>query len=124
MTQPTAHMPAPAEVTIRPHRPGDLGWVVHRHGALYSQEFGWDIRFEGLVAGIVAHFVEHFDAAKEGCWMAERIAADGRIETLGSVTVARLDDTTAKLRLLDVEPAARGLGLGKRLVAQAEAFAR
>jgi GNAT superfamily N-acetyltransferase len=116
--------PDPSAVTLRPHRPGDLGWVVHRHGALYAQEYGWDIRFEGMVAGIVAHFIEHFDPAREACWMAERAGPRGRIETLGSVTVARLDEHTAKLRLLYVEPAARGLGLGKRLVAHAEAFAR
>jgi DNA-binding MarR family transcriptional regulator/GNAT superfamily N-acetyltransferase len=111
--------PPPRPVRLRQPLPGDLGWVVERHGVLYAREFGWGEGFEGLVAGIVADFARADDPAGERCWIATRAG-----QRLGCVFVARRDDTTARLRLLLVESQARGLGLGRRLVAECVSFAR
>jgi DNA-binding MarR family transcriptional regulator/GNAT superfamily N-acetyltransferase len=106
-------------VALRGPVPGDMGWITHRHGVLYAEEYGWDWTFEALVGEIVSRFVTGLDAARERCWIAD---VDG--EVAGSIFCVRQSATVARLRLLYVEPWARGLGIGGRLVRECTAFAR
>ena len=119
LAPPAIEAPRAQTVLLRDPQPGDFGWGVEQHGALYAREYGWNVDFEGLVAGIVAQYVRRFQPAWERAWIAER---DG--ERVGSVFVVRKSATTAQLRLLLLTPAARGLGLGGRLTDECIAFAR
>ena len=110
--------PSPGYLLRNP-QPGDMGWIIHRQAVLYAQEYGWNNEYEALVADILAKFVREFDPVRERCWIAEK---DGKV--IGSVFIVRQDDTTAKLRLLYVDPCARGLGIGSRLVDECLCFSR
>jgi GNAT superfamily N-acetyltransferase len=106
-------------VRLRALQVGDVGWIAHRQGVLYAQEYGWDMSFEALVAQIAAQFVQNLDPVKENAWIAE---INGQV--VGSVFLVKASDEIAKLRLLYVEPHARGLGIGRRLTTECIAFAR
>ncbi|MGO9228558.1 MAG: GNAT family N-acetyltransferase [Bryobacteraceae bacterium] len=109
----------PAPFTLRTHQTGDIGWIIHRHGVLYAQECGWGTPFEALIADLGAKFLREFDPARERCWIAEKDGA-----RVGSVLVMKASEDAAQLRLLLVEPEARGHGLAKRLVEECIGFAR
>ncbi|MEP4477107.1 MAG: GNAT family N-acetyltransferase, partial [Lentilitoribacter sp.] len=104
---------------LRDPEPGDMGWIVHRHGVLYTEEQNWDVSFEGVVAEIVGEYLKNYNPKRERCWIAEHAG-----QVAGSVFVTEGDAETAKLRLLYVEPEARGLGIGARLVSECIKFAR
>ena len=114
-----ARPPRRAPYILRPHRPGDMGWIIRRHAEFYAETYGWDDTFEALVAEIAASFLRNFDQARERCWIAEQ---DG--ENVGSAMLVKDDEVTARIRLVLVEPSARGLGIGRRLVEECLAFAR
>jgi GNAT superfamily N-acetyltransferase len=110
-----------APYVLRPHRVGDMGWIVYREGLGYAEQYGWDATFEALVADIVSHFINHFDQARERCWIAE---VDGRHVGHVFLVTHPSQAHTAKLRLLFVEPSVRGMGLGHALVNECVQFAR
>lgn len=114
-------IPTEAPIVLRDHRPGDMGWIIHRQAVLYHEEYGWDETYESLIARIMADFIDNFDPLLERCWVATRDEA-----IVGSVFVVKHPkrEGVAKLRLLYVEPSARGAGLGRRLVHEVTNFAR
>ena len=114
-------MANPSPLTFRTHRPGDMGYIIHRHGLIYAQEYQWDERFEAMVARIAADFIQNYDPALERCWIAEQ---DGKF--MGCICIVKDSkrENTARIRMLFVEPCARGLGLGKKLVQKCLDFAR
>lgn len=114
-----AREPNARTYTLRSPRPGDMGWVVSKHGSLYAQEYGWDSTIEAITADIVSSFLKNYDPGRERCWIAEM---DG--EPVGSVFLVRDSDEVARIRLLIVDAKARGLGIGRDLVEQSIAFAR
>lgn len=114
---PSQHAATP--YILRQYRPGDMGWVVQRHGELYWREYRYDERFEALAAEIVAEFIQNLDPQRERCWIAEKNG-----ENVGSVFLVKESSSIAKLRLLLVEPSARGLGIGKRLVEECVRFSK
>jgi DNA-binding MarR family transcriptional regulator/GNAT superfamily N-acetyltransferase len=111
--------PPASPIILRPHEPGDMGWVTSANATIYAKEYGWDLTYEALVARITADFIDNFDGKRERCWIAE---LDG--ERVGSVFVVRKTDEIAKLRLLILDPKARGRGLGRRLVEECLRFAK
>lgn len=104
---------------LRPHRAGDIGWIIHRHGVLYAEEYGFDETFEALVADILARFIQHHDPKREYLWLAEQ---EG--ERVGSIMLVDAGEDVAQLRILLVEPKARGRGIGKRLIAECLDFSK
>ncbi len=104
---------------LRPHRPGDIGWIIHRHGVVYAQEYGWDETFEALVAEILVDFIRKHDPKRECLWIAEQ---DG--QRIGAIMIVDAGDQVAQLRLLLVEPSYRGRGVGERLIDECIAFSR
>jgi len=110
---------APSPFVMRPHRPGDMGWIVLSHGRFYAEEYGWDETFEALVAEIVSSFLANFDSSSDCCWIAEKDGCN-----VGSALVVRGDETTAKLRLVLVDPATQGCGIGIHLVKECIRFSK
>ena len=128
LLSPVPSATASAPYILRGHRPGDMGWVIERHATLYAEEYGWDERFEGMVARIAADFIDHFDPRRERCWIAdragERLACAFLVRDRESRKAAKNAASTARLRMLLVDPKARGLGLGRTLIRECTQFAR
>ncbi|KAJ5187773.1 Acyl-CoA N-acyltransferase [Penicillium cf. viridicatum] len=121
MNPETPQEPQSPGYSLRTHRPGDIGWIIHRHATLYEQEYGWGTKMEALVCKVGAEFLDNYDTSTDRCWIAEH-----NDEFLGCIVLVRDREliNTAKLRLLLVEPSSRGLGLGRALIEQCTRFAR